>query len=506
MIYGSPWSCGWGDPNNMVAYWRAEQSGPYIHFWFTPRSGFGDAYYGIYRDAKFIKAVYVPGEQTRYVAIPCDSGVTGQSVFALFMGGAADLTLALSNIARVMESDNSPQATIDWTWPSEIMGGWGEGGNTSNWSLAGITYASIIADPGHRTRGYYNLEITVTGSAVSIEIDGGGDVLWSGSGTVGGTVTLSGVGAGSVATTAYLETCSARLYVRWPASMLVKRSPSYSTVATVPFNKNDVGHYTDGVLAAAAYTYKLQPVSDTATNGTLSGGDSGTIPGHPAPPTDLAYDSGDAAATDITWTASTTVGATYNIYIADIGGVLNFDDPYATGVTSPYTLPPFTGYGGKGYVVVRAVSGGGEEKNTNILTLEYDDAGDYVEPRPNVPQIDGPSESVSGLTVSLRGIYLMTGEEGAGATLQMFVRTPNGSYDFGTPDDEQTLTESPFNQNVLAATCSATLGAAGFYYVTMKAATAGGTISEDYADEILVYVSDSTMDAADEIVVVPSRG
>ena len=51
-----------------------------------------------------------------------------------------------------------------------------------------------------------------------------------------------------------------------------------------------------------------------------------------------------------------------------------------------------------------------------------------------------------------------------------------------------------------------TFGAAGFYYVTMKAATADGSQSEDYADEVLVYVSDSTMDAADEIVVVPSRG
>ena len=94
----------------------------------------------------------------------------------------------------------------------------------------------------------------------------------------------------------------------------------------------------------------------------------------PAPPTNLAYASGNAAATVLSFTPSATGGATYRAYLADaIDGVMNLNDIQATALAgaNSITLPAITGYPGIAYAIVRAASGGIEELQSSPASSRW---------------------------------------------------------------------------------------------------------------------------------------
>jgi hypothetical protein len=347
------------------------------------------------------------------------------------------------------------------------------------------------------TRGTLRVELTVSGSDVTVDLYRGGTKLATGDGTVGGSVTLTAEGgsglSGSVTVAGGAATKTETLTARWPYSMKVKRGtsdPPTVVVETVLFEGGDRHTWTEpeDLTAGETYYYRYVPVSDTGTDGTESASASYTLPGPPVSPEDLAYDSGNAAETVLSFTPSTTPASTHNVYLQQPGDEAMPLEPESGAVVdgSSITLPAITGYAGTARVLVRAVKSGVEDANGEILELEYDGAGDYVSPRPNAPTVRGYSVA-SGLSASLLGVYPTTDEKAVATKLNAYVKAPGGSYP-GSPDATAALGTA--YDGVKEATVAVTLASAGVWWIKVTAATAGDVESEGY-DEFMVVGSET---------------
>jgi hypothetical protein len=322
-------------------------------------------------------------------------------------------------------------------------------------------------------------------------------------------------------------------------------------------------------LAGGTYYYRTQPVSDGGIAGTASAVETKIILTYPAAPTLLTYVSGNAAATVISFRGSTTTGVvSYNVYKHNVDGELNPNDidstiaadtawaagtVYApgayvrplTGVTGyryrcsvggtsgtgptwrtvvggttvdgatvrwiceyyTATLTNITGLPGYAHCVVRAVLATVEEKNQNVLELEYSVAGVYIVPRPNTPSIDKNGIVITtGTALSLRGIYATKDEKGTATKLQLFLRDaadPASVYDYTSPAAEATL--GGVLAGIKVATLTATL-TAGLWYAVLKSSTVAGVQSVDPSNEVLLNISIAAHDAPTEAVPVIARG
>jgi len=178
----------------------------------------------------------------------------------------------------------------------------------------------------------------------------------------GGAHVVSPGGARVIPRVVQTGTLECELIFRWPAEMQICRGPEWipPVVDTVPFNKQDTCSWTEAAgLAAGAYYYAVMPLSDTGEDGTLVGiAGTITILEPPAPPTNLHYVSGNAAATVIGWTPSATAGAIYEVFTAAEGAAFDLNAPDQTlpADSSTATLAAFAGYPGKRNVLVRAAN------------------------------------------------------------------------------------------------------------------------------------------------------
>jgi hypothetical protein len=169
------------------------------------------------------------------------------------------------------------------------------------------------------------------------------------------------------------------------------------------------------------------------------------------------------------------------------------------------TLPAISGYAGLARVILRATDGGVEEKNLAVLELEFTAAGAYVLPRPNTPQLRVDGIAVTGgLTAGVTALYDPAGEKGVATKLQLFTRTPSGSYNYAAPADEENLAASGV---LRGASLSKTFAVAGWYYLRVLAATAAG-VQSDPADapERLLWVSAENLPAPAYPRATVSRG
>ena len=516
-ILGSPIVAGLGSPESMIDYVNAQlvSGNTQISVSFRPRAIYGDAYFGIYRNALFVQNVYAPEGQETTVYINVFAGDTGASILVLRLGGFSDSSYSIERVARVFETANAQRATVRWNWPSEILGT-PDNADLTAWSLSGVRYRHAFHPPHQATRGIFNVDVTVSGGNATITIKSGNEKLAEGTGAVGGSITLtqqntSGISGSVTAAAGITAATDVKLYIRWPKQMKVKRGtvdPPTAVVQTSRFNNSDKARWSEpSDLAADTYFYRVQPVSDTGDNGTESISASVTIVATPKPPTNLAYSSGAAANTIVSFTASPTVGATYRAYVQNPGGAPpNMDVPDATAAAGATTiaLPAITGFPGTARVWVRAVLATVEENNSSILEIEYDAAGVRVAPRPNDPSlISGSLRVTLGRTLGVVCVYNSVDEKTIATQVKLFSRAPGGSYDFTVIDDTQTLGAGPTGMK--RATFSKAYLADGFRYITAKAYNAGGQAGAGRAVEFLTYVSAADM-AAPSIEVFQSRG
>jgi len=454
----------------------------------------GDAYYQVYINNVYSGAVWCPeGLNSDWVNVIVPTA--GGASVVVFRAGSNPI-FDNSQFASFVE-EAPRQVTATWVWTYESLGTVDDT-KLTNWITAGLRKIQTLP-ASLATRGAVPVSLVVSGGTATVNLG----TIASGSGAVGTTVTLTAINnsgvSGSVDVAADAVTASSTFAARWPESMRVLRdttSPPSTVIETVKYNGDDTGLKVDGdILDIDTYYYAFQAISDTDDIGDQSAPVAIAVTGAPEAPSDLAYTSGNAAATTIGWTVSPTAGATYNVYLQQIGDLfMNGETPTQTlvaGSTSTI-LPAITGYAGRAQVLVRAELGGIEELNGDFLLLDYDSSGDYISKRPNVPAIRSVTVS-SGLSIDVSATYTIDDEKATADALQLFVRTPTGVYDFTTPDTSGTLNASI--GGVRSGSISAVMVADGWYYVTLKTATSGGVQCDGDAPEVAVYISDDNLSA-----------
>lgn len=488
MRFGTCYGGGWGSPDKHLAFCRIQElrGGLAVGVSFRPATGFGNAWFSIYQNARFVKAVYVAEDMTANIILR--SSRADQSI-AVLRSGAMQYDCV--NAARTFEGTASG-SLLSWSWPSEYLGIFDEDNDAapawiSSLSLSGITWA--VCNPSSiDTRGEIALSIAIDGSTATVEAYNNNGVLASGSGSFPGTITLAESEASGISGSVYIDTGAVdgsiiTAIYRWPKSMLIKRGGT--TIASVPFNSADSADYSDLALASGTYSYVLQAISDTGMAGTASSPISVVISLPPQPPEDLVYSEGDAAETILAFSPSATTGATYRAYLQQPGAeTIDMDNVAATAIagSEEITLPAITGYPGTARVILRAVKSGIEDGNTVQLALDYDASGNYLPLKPNSADIKDISLS-NGLTANVTASYLSDGSPVVATSIKLFSREPDGTYDLNSPDDSAAISNG---LAVLEATYTA-----GWRYFMVMASTAGGVLSANRSEEVKMYLSDA---------------
>jgi hypothetical protein len=439
----------------------------------------------------------------------------------------------------------------------------------SNWTLTGLQRGvNCTPDTSQRTRASLSVALTVAGGVRTVSLYAGGVLVASGTrDTTAGAVTLTAANSsglsGSVDLTASAVAVTATLAIRWPDRVNVYRDGTLAGSAI--FDGGSLsGSYRDGPLAAGSYTFTLREISDSEDEGTLSAGLSVTIVQPPAPPASLRWWQGNANMVYLAIGPSPTAGCTYRLYLGQPGAAINLSEIAATyteslpfwtpatviaryayrlpstpngyiykaelggttGLTEPVwptvpgagvtdgtvlwscqyasvTLPAITGYPGTAHVIARAVLGGVEEDNLNILALEFDAAGQYVTPRPNAPRVERISYSET--LVQVQAVYDRTDELGVATQLQLFFRTPGGTYDYTSPAQSLSLTAGGTVQAVLLS--AEPSPARQWAYCRVLAATVEN-VQSTAADspEFAVWTSDEDMPAPANPQAFAARG
>jgi len=515
MRFGCPHAAGLGSPELAVEYLKLEQiRGTWRARW-KPRSGWGAAWFGIYNNAIKQEHILAPEGVEQITPILPNVG-KDLSVLVLRLGPNAGWPDAdYSRVARTFESAEARRATLFWKWEPDEVGSIDDAETyTSSWALTGIKRSNTLPESGHRLWTYLTFSLDVTGGNVTVTVSRDGQTVCSGTGATGGSITLtaqnsSGISGSVTVAGGAVDVSSAKLFFRWPKEMKILRGisdPPSSVAHTYPYDEADEVTWTEPTnLAAGTYYYRIQPVSETGDDGTVSASKSTLIPGTPEPPTNVAYASGNAGAVTINFTPSTTPGATHRAYASNVGGVL---DPFtavataAAGATS-ITLPAITGSPGYAYVVIRAVNGSDEDKNASgTVELEFDSGGTYIPPRPNAPEIALESIVItSGRSLAVTGVYPVLDEKGVATELRLYARDPGGS--FGAALATGAL--SAARDGLKTASISYTFPSNARKFIILKAATSGGTLG-DASAEVRLYPTDSDMPAASNFEAKVSRG
>lgn len=452
MLWGMGWSGYWGHPDDMVApvadramfadmrdgvravfdvvtgypqYYRlvidGVPSGPPIY----GRAGQPNQMSGLYESADTAHAVSIvpqggwPGE---------DIEVSGQQI--LFLTGKSDKLFAQITAVPTIFS-------------------YGESGQLTSWSLSGLKRFTNVR-PYVNWRNWAQLDLTLTnaGGTYTVTVSLNSLTICSGSRVGNGSITLaeansSGV-SGSV-TVAYTADVTSGAYVisRWPERFAIHyrtgadwSAPDFPRTAEAYLL--DDGHanifdWRGASLAAGTYKATVHQRDENANESTGTTTTAVVLSTPPGAPGQPAYSSGGAAATIISFTASSTAGATYNIYDSLATGTLDVNTIAATRIAGTGTLTQTLaaiglGYTGLRYVLVRALNGGVEEGSLKILTLEYA-AGVIVLPRPPRP---GPrmGVTVSGRTLTVQVSVDHAEQAGTPATIELFVVAAGAAFNY----------------------------------------------------------------------------
>lgn len=490
MRFGTPFSAGFGSPQNALRWDHIDASvyGEPHRVAIEAAPGFADAVFGIYVNGVRV-GVLEPGEGEIDGPGFFASATGTQSLQILREGHSSETNLARA--ARAEQAATAPRAALSWTWPFTFLGATTTPVELSGWSLTGVL-PSLLTVGAIRGRFEATATLTVAAGIASVEVRSAFGILCYGSGAVGTTITLvtssaSGV-AGTVDVVAGAVGETLTLQWRCLAAMLVLRGGVQVARVPAPAEISTIRWSEPADLAGGTYSYTLKTVSDTGVVSAASSPVVVNLANPPAAPTALRYVSGGSAAIALAWTASTTVGVTYNMYIQSPDEpYLNLNDAVVLPAgTTTYTLPAQMGYPGFVRVLLRAEKSGVEERVGAILDIELDGSGVYVSPRPNTPQF--ATLAIAGATFTVSAVYDPRREEGVATQVQLFARAPGGAYNFASPVATGTLVAgATFKTASLSWT-----GADGTYLCVLKARTASGVQSESASPEATVELLSTT--------------
>ena len=264
MRWGSPWSAGWGSPDNHFIYSIPDLAGmaasgnTYLPFRFKLRSGLDGAYVGIYRNAQFVRNVYdaVGSEYNAIVDVPW--GSQSMSVMPLRIGHLGDASYSDEKVVRVYEGLENGRVTLQFTFtPKVFVPPLSDGGYTSNWNLTGLQQGLNTAlVQGHPTWGRLTLALSVAGGNCTVTLSSSGTVVASGTAAIGGSpfnVTLSaqnnsGLSGSVTVSNTVTSVASGTVDIRWPASVQILRDtfdPPTTVRDTVAFKGINTVRWTE---------------------------------------------------------------------------------------------------------------------------------------------------------------------------------------------------------------------------------------------------------------------
>ena len=536
MRYGSPYASGYGNPKNWyqyVIYDKTEFAARNymnlpLRFKLRASPVMYPCYHHVYINSKKVATIRdEDGSEIEYDApIPYGSNSLSYEVYRV--GQLGDESYECARCIRIAEHSDGFRPTLQFTFkPVVVEPERNQGSGLSAWSISGLVLGQNTAYvAGHPTWGRLDYDLLVTGSDATLNLYQGTRLVASGTTAVLGapyplTFTErdnSGI-SGSV-TVSHLAGVEDEgiIDARWPESMKIKRDttdPPTTIVATVPFKGENTVRWTEpSELAAGTYYYRVQPFSDTQKLGTISATITIVVLGAPLPPDNLAFGAGTSGNFSLTWTVSGTGGATYRIYgPTAIGGVANMNTPIATalaGATSVSGLSVGAGATGKVQFIIRAVSGGIEERTGSVVEIEFN-GGTRITPRPNTPGIVRDGISINELTASIPVTYDPIREKATATHIYLYKRAyPSGSYPaLGSPDAVAALAD--IANGLKKATVNYVFSAAGYYAIKALAATAAsGGVESDNAEaealEQVVLPSDATLPAAENVSGELARG
>jgi len=459
MLWGEPWGCFWGDPDEMIMSLDVLDvgDGPRVKVRLNPAT-----YSGSYDYSQFVRLLVDGVPQGDYVWLAVGDTVellgvwghdSGDHVVSVQLNGdSSDTDGSDANQNDAFLATRADRIKVDVTAVPGLEAV-GESGQLTAWSLTGLQrYTNVMPVDQHGN--WAKLDVTLTNAAGvrTVTLKQNGQTIATGSRTGDGVVTLAESGSSGVTgsvTVSYAGdvTTGAYVLIRWPKYFAIHYKQSAFTAPDFPRTaegtlvddgQSNARTFRSAQLASGTWRVVAHQIDDNAneSTGLAGGGDSVTLVTPPEPPTSLAYASGGAAATIVQWVASATSGATYNYYDSGETGIINLDTATGTHIagtgTLTQTLPSVSGsFTGTRRVIVRAVYGGIIEGNAETLDIEYA-AGQVVPARPPAPQ-GLASITLSGRTITVPVSVSLLAGAGTPAWLHLFARAVGGSFDYDSP-------------------------------------------------------------------------
>ncbi len=354
-------------------------------------------------------------------------------------------------------------------------------GFTGLYSITGIVsttsfYMTIPGSNGITKSGSLGT-VSLPDKLVTISLNG--ITLCSGSGAAAITLSQSGTsGVSGSVNVVYGAGVTTGAYVtkRYAASYSVSIDTLSTTIADNGLS--EILSFTLGTLSAGSYTLSITPVSDTGITGTATT-QSVTIAGAPNPPGVPIYVSGTIAATVISFVASTTVGATYKVYMPqEVGGPTFIESAATTHIagagTISVTCPALAAAAGDVTFFVTSVNGGYESAYKK-LTVTYLASGAVATPAPNVPGLSFQTTPVSsGRNINVIYLYDKTGQLVAPTMIQTQIK----KYETGAITTQSAVAIGSFNGNTIQTTLTIASGSDGWFLIQARTQSGAGANSD----------------------------
>ena len=472
MLWGGLWGLEWGNPSDFISLFEVDDLGSGCVITATSAVGYEgwfqpivDNFYGppIYIGSTSptkVRVQYGP-ETIHYVGLAPqgdDSGTTFDNSYyklAWEVGRAGSIAVSI------------PAAPALFSY--------GDNGQLTSWSLSNLLRSQTIQSPTTKSWGTMQCSLANASGTYTVTLSQNGQVLSTGFRVGNGTCILTGTISGSVSIT-YTSDVQAILVADYPEAYTLFWRQTPWTSGDFP-RQAQATVYDDGISDVFYYTIITNlsglwfiVVHGVSSEGVESTGYSNTEVSVSYPPNPAGipiYISGNYSNTTIQYTASSTSGATYNIYDSGVGGQLYLDSPSqthaaGTGILTTTLSSISSSFTGDRYVLVRAVNGGIEEGSMNTLTIPYI-SGVVTPLQPPIPTFR--TVNTVGNQMVVTGVIDSTLQATAATNIHLYAWAVGSSPSWGTP--QGTATVSPGGSIVYPFTVQATLSN-GVYYVAVR--------------------------------------
>lgn len=433
MVPGQPNTSPGGDPADFFAIYeiKPRPGGTGAILRFLPWSGLGDTYWVITVDRKVFKIVFIAEDQITAgqpleFLLPFRSHASSTHGVTVFSNGhwpdVADMDPFSQHDAYFEE--RSVDRLFQFDAVIEVLAAYGDNEQLSAWSLSGLRrFANLRTVPNRRNVGELDVLIENDSGTYTVALCLGDYIVAQGSRVGNGVVVLaeqnsSGVsGSVTLAYSAEIALGACVLQARWceqyqlhisTAALSFPRAAELTITDRGYDNKVSMRY---GPLANGTYNWLIRAVSDTGIASTNVASGTLTVSGFPEPCGEISLNTPSGrtlADTRIQFAASATEGATYRAYDSELDEPTNREVIVETAAAGSGTiilqLPELVASGpGFRNVLVRAVSGGVEDRYFRKIRIEYDAGGNVVVPVPNVPV--AKFVRVSSLTITVGYAY-----------------------------------------------------------------------------------------------------